>query len=550
MIEKLPPKDMFERPDKIGEMIIHPESRATAFQIIESLGDPEGCPILVAEPQQGKTETAIPVINEFKNKAEADGSTFQIIWLCNKSDNDLKDQTQERMDKAGLWRYVQTLHHADIVKEYKTDIDTQETLIIVDECHVALGKNRPFHNFLKKFGIKYGAGKSQWDVPKDKNVYMLNISATPYAQIIRNHIDKKSFIPIRLKRSENYYGLKEISKRMIQSEAIIDRTKKSTTTWFKNRVEDFNEICKKNGVGYLLVRSMHPGPDIIENEIEKNYPNIKCKIFDNKLENLPKLYFHLKNEPFVPTILIIRGALRAGKTLPTTKYIRMAIDPPTAKSDTVTQSLVGRCCGYKTEDGHSKFDDIFPIYCNTKEREMILKFYEKSSDFEHLPGGRNSTSSHEKKTIKGCWTLVEKFEDLPEEYKSLGITKVSGWATEFKEDDAWLYSGHQRLANDDIYGGRGDNSRNIFWDLSDDDWNKRIDDYVKKGKVSIDSAKKAKDSRKKCNEKYNNPKVGSYFYYKVNTNLQEVLVPIYGGPAIKKNTMLSDAKWDEVIRIN
>lgn len=524
-----------DRKEKVGDLVIYQESVETARRIL-NMFENERCVLLVAEPQEGKTSTAIKAIYEFIQKFTSEGRNWQVIWLCNISDNVLKIQTTSRIDKAGLYRSVQVLHHADI-KKYIVNTNIQETFIIIDECHVAMGKNRPFHNFLKNFGIKYGYKKYYWNTPKGKNVYILNISATPFAHIIADRINDGTFAAIRLKQSENYCGIKNISKRMIQSEPIIDTDGDSVTHWFKERLEQFKEFCDKSGPGHLIIRSNKVGPFIIRDFIEKNYPDVNFLLFDDKKKNIPHIELELKNQPLKPTILCIRSSLRAGKTLPTTRHIRMWIEYSSSpNSDTIIQSA-GRCCGYTTEDGHSKFEDTFPIFCDTKERELIIKFYEKYD--QYIPKGNNNSSSHKNKKKNGEWVNVATLENIPEEYRSLGQTEVSGWATNFKANDDWLYSGHQRLAEDWIYGGTGDDARIIHWNLSDEDWFRRVNDCIKEGKASLEAAKTSQFYRKKCNQKHKNPNIGSWFYFKPSQIEREELVEVRNGPRIKKGTIFS-----------
>jgi hypothetical protein len=114
------------------------------------------------------------------------------------------------------------------------------------------------------------------------------------------------------------------------------------------------------------------------------------------------------NFPY-PHVLIIKGSLRAGKTLSTTKDIGLWIEPCGSKTDTMCQAI-GRCLGYEmTEEGYNrKFDDTFPIYCNTDEIDLALSFYKDTN--KGIPSGNNNEST-KKETKKTDFIILDAQND-------------------------------------------------------------------------------------------------------------------------------------------
>ena len=400
---------------KIGTLEIFSEQRKCANDILDCFERHGGPPLLIAQMQQGKTGTAICVIDQFVKHCEAKNlqhnKDYEIIYLTNVADNELTGQTEERLLQAGLCdklREKRPIHHADLRGgSFEPNPKVSVRLVIVDECHVALEKStdeefKPFHEFLKKCGINYGESIDTW---QNKNNYVLSISATPFAHVIKMKIDDKSFEAIVLPVNKDYYSLQQMDtdKRFSQSKPVVINGK--VTPWFKERIEEFLLTCQKCEIGHMVVRSIGAGPDAIKNFLSLNYPNVDSKIYGSlPTNNIKDVDRHLSKEFPKPFVAIIRGSLRAGKTLKTTKNIRMWIEPPSSKTDTMCQA-VGRCLGYEMIDSKSitpcknnrRFNDKFPVYCNTKELELAIEFYDK---LECIPTGNNNKTTKSKRVVK------------------------------------------------------------------------------------------------------------------------------------------------------
>lgn len=374
----------------VGKAWIREEQSRCSIGILDIFSRYEGPPLLIAQMQQGKTDVCIDVIDRFIRSRKTT-ETYEIIYLVNIADNDLKDQTDERILKTPYSNKVQILHHADLKSHRIKSVDFR--LIIIDECHLALEKSsnnkfKPFHEFLKKCGVEYGSPISTWT---NKNNFVLSVSATPYAHVIQTKLNEKSFTPVVLEMPENYYSLQHMRNcdRFKQSQRVVCNGR--ITDFFTEKMNEFVRLCETQGNGHLIVRCIGEAPETVERYIRTEFPKVDVRSFCSRpVNNIKQLDSILSQELSNPFVAIIRGCLRAGKTLTTTKHIRMWIEPPDSKTDTMCQ-VVGRCLGYEIEHNiNRKFQDQFPVYCNVKELNKAIEFYEK---YECIPCGvRNRCS--------------------------------------------------------------------------------------------------------------------------------------------------------------
>jgi hypothetical protein len=429
----------------VGETHIYSEQRKAGEEILKIFGGLAGPPLLVAQPQQGKTGVAIYVAEQLYKDAKAKGKTFEFIYLINVGDNDLKNQTETRLMKSGfLLGSTVFVEHQNNLAKIKIDPNTDTTFIVVDECHVALTKHKLFHNFLKENGVRYGLSTNSWGGAQ-KKIYILSLSATPFAQMVRKKINDGSFAPVILEQSNKYLSLNDVYNkgRIKQSQKLHDNT--VTTQFLRERVDEFYNTYKETiETKHLIIRSKGKGPSIISDYINQQYPKVfEIKIVDqcSKQPSIASLNDYLSNDYKQNSsklfITIIKGALRVGKTLDTVKHIGMWIDSPDATDDTMIQS-VGRLFGF--ED--SRKLALFPIYANIKHIENAISFY-KNPLGDIIPAGYNNSRTKENNGygIGGFYSSVKEAE------KTIG--KVKRTARVSKREDAVLYD----IIFDGVYRG-------------------------------------------------------------------------------------------------
>lgn len=369
---------------KIGTQEVFPEQIYAARALLNACKRGVAT-LLVAQMQQGKTGSCQTAIEDFITECKRFRLTYEVFYLINISCNDIKDQTERR-----LWRSkhfgnpdlpVQLLHLADLVRrKYTVNHDVDRRLVIVDECQEALDRSnsrkaKPFHSFMSELGIEYGEPVSQWE---NKNNWVISTSATPFVHIVRQKINEHAFERVDLPVHEGYYALSDMQEagRLFQSERLVEDGK--ATDFFIDRFHEFLDSClpmsEEDGLGKMIVRLVGNDANVIENYINTNYAGILVRTFSDHNKNLNTLDEEIATPYPSPFVVIIKGALRAGKTLTTTKYINMWVETPDSKGSTACQAI-GRCCGSPEADGRSKFEDTFPIYGNMKQIEVAINFF-------------------------------------------------------------------------------------------------------------------------------------------------------------------------------
>lgn len=377
----------------LANITIFEQQIKAAETIIKSLLDNKN-PLLIAQMQQGKSGTLMYAIHLFISYCNLNNFSFKVYWVNCISDNELKQQVESQLAEAELSNLVTILHHANLKKEQTDKSNYDRILVVADECHYALEKSLPnelkplFEFFNTKLGIKYGHAHEEWP---NKNAWVISCSATPFAQNCLAIADSEKFESVILELSEEYFSLEDASNngRLIQVEKCYDDKKDEITAFFKKRLDDFVAICKPDneGPGHMVVRLFGNQCEKIKHYIEDHYQELNVEIFDCKIGNINQLDNTISCPVTKPQVNIIKQAFRAGKRLGNTRYIRMVIESPNSKSDTMAQA-VGRYMGFPCKNGHSKFNDVFEIYCNMNEITDVMTYFRNQMTIPR--GNRNN----------------------------------------------------------------------------------------------------------------------------------------------------------------
>ena len=375
----------------VGELEIFDQQIEAAnicFDIFTNGNELYQSPILLGECQSGKTGSAVILIKMFIKWCEFRGilpHERNIYFGINSSNNELLSQLRKRLFQSGLTEQVIEFHHSKYRKMNPNPND-KARLIIVDECHVALCNGdpdnlKPYEDFLSKCGIELDKHRNYWN---NKNNFLLQISATPNTQLMHNGLkelygDAGPFKFVYLKNAETYLSIIDMfnNGRIQQAHRIISSANKGNVTpWFEGKLLEFYNLTKSEH-GVLLIRIT--GDDKIRTlvkHIKKNFPNqFEIRDYNSKNKNIGDISEEIATLIPKPLIGIIRGALREGKTLDSTKYIKMIIDTSDTVASSVIQGFAGRCCGYPQE-GHNRHGDTFKIYCDVEEVKDHVKMLE------------------------------------------------------------------------------------------------------------------------------------------------------------------------------
>jgi hypothetical protein len=290
---------------------------------------------LIAKLQSGKTNTFQYVIR----KMLMSRLVKQVIIISGMSDNDLKTQAEKKIKE------LNSEYKNQIAVKFNRDLPrikgVKDTLIVLDESHYGSTKNQAVDKFLERNGIAVDGNIFKME---EYDNYILTVSATPFAELSdysrgKNHHKEAVF----LKAGDGYLGIhdfymagnmhpifkiKDFPERFIE---MIQERKYYIGRFHKQTIseEELQHLCDDAGVDMIVFAQTSEMASFITQLSELN----------EKMENAPER----------PTLIVIKGKLRAGCVLDYKTYIGWVWENSTdPKTDTIMQGLVGRCCGYNS----------------------------------------------------------------------------------------------------------------------------------------------------------------------------------------------------------
>ena len=376
-------------------MAFHPEQRDAGFQLINRFTEEQPFSILLAQMQSGKTGTYLFTALEMVRQ----GTVDRVVIICGSSDTSLREQTKRDLDEA----YEASMGEAEAVgdNEWKTalasaefgvffsqdlkniDGDFEDVLIIHDESHMAQSKNNiPFKKFYQKNNLDK-ALMGDFTLLKEKNNYILGVSATPFSEIVSNKkvqtsdwtteesqllggvdlVPKNFFF---MQPGQGYIGVPELLlHNSIKFEAENIKT---------DDCDHIASILRKGTVKYhkkyVVVRShmAEKDKDMMET-IATSCGYKYVSVFGGSGGGKTSLDF-MKKEPFDKTLVHICGRFRMGQVV-SKRFIAMVYEQSVnPNADTILQGLVGRMCGYQVNGSHLDVD----IYVSLKAEEIVRKY--------------------------------------------------------------------------------------------------------------------------------------------------------------------------------
>jgi len=363
--------------------------------------------LLLSQMQMGKSGTYWYVIfTALFNTNLVDN----VIVMSGNREKDLYNQVKEDKDAYTDWFFKQdnvkkTLSDYEI-KNMKEKVKTNvkiiwganlsgkrnpcelvknNTLIVWDESHYAQSERNSPDLFFKNNGLSHLIdGTISLDEIKLRNIRLLNVSATPFSELIMNAEKNKMSTyhkVIRLIPQNTYCGIQKYMERgLIHSSVIINTDNKElikdTVTLYKN----------PENPKYMIVRvNNNKGALKVMKEICKEL-NIVCKRYNSKIVEID--LEDMNDKPMFDTMIVISGMLRMGKVVPK-EHISMVYESTTKKSvrkiDTGLQGLLGRVCGY------SQLKNGFDINIYVEEN-LIVSMREYIVNYDCETGPKNTNS--------------------------------------------------------------------------------------------------------------------------------------------------------------
>ena len=383
--------------------------------------------VLVAKMQSGKTGTCNAVVNILK---KTNLNTYfginKCFFISGMNDTGLHTQTTKRLAEQVLDATNENMCVG--IKEYKdkknasffvfknsdlknANLQLSNCLIFVDEAHFGSGETNVLTQFLNRNNINW----KNRNCLKEKNIYIVSVSATPFDELISDLADCKSVVV--LNNTPNYVGITEyLENKKINdasSDDFIEQEKNNPAPLKLQRqfslpakikyipVVDYiktahERMVETNGKGILFIRSRNT--DIkFHDYITKNFKKIDL---DMKLSGsidydlVGKTIQSMIDAPIgspesKPVIFFMKGAFRAGISIETEHkdYVYMVYDNSN-KPEATAQGLLGRMCGYRNMDNNNYLRTSF--YVNTKWAKQYSDWESNFTDKTNIPSQRKN----------------------------------------------------------------------------------------------------------------------------------------------------------------
>ena len=383
--------------------------------------------MLMARCQAGKTGAYQELIRIMLEN----GDIQRAYIVCGSSEILLREQAIEDTQKANGAAYkagtIEVIFHNDFKT---TEMDIANALIVVDESHMVQTQGQGLDLFLSRHGITMDGNPQTLNA---QNAYIVSVDATPYSELAalkHKEAPYEKHIEV-LAPGHGYYGLEQYWGNGLIRE----------TFYIPQNSIKFTNIVKSVGNKWILMRlNTCKATPAIEKKLKElchknswsllNYTSEEREVAITRKEqkNLGADTPCLEDVPEVPTIVILKGTLRAGKVVPK-KHIGFVWEgAKNSKTDALVQGLPGRMCGYEFDGDFRPLIFVPPSSLARKEGKMV-----KASEIEraimapemtvptkgtNLKGGRNPNASKSDKTVltplRLEWPTVEQWGDEAE----------------------------------------------------------------------------------------------------------------------------------------
>jgi len=335
--------------------------------------------ILTAQMQSGKTGTFHNIIE----RMHTSGLVNKSILLCGMSDDNLyKQAVRDASEYNSLLvdtcklkvKYLQHLNRFNISDTFR------DALIIIDESDRDSKVGSRMDKLLSNAGIPINGNTH---ILKERNIYIVSVSATPFAEysdVVHKNSREKPIVHLRPGR--NYIGIKDnvehnnfhpifdIETNPIKFKDIVERgpTPKYSIIRYDPRSIEFSvfkKLANENGWGLFVDRA--------------NYHQCPEE-FPYQIDSINAI---LSTRPKRPSLILVHGKYRAGIVLSNKQYIQMVWENSKApKTDTIVQGLIGRVCGYHNNHNILNFVSenlLTPDENGLNELSRFLQFHEEGT---------------------------------------------------------------------------------------------------------------------------------------------------------------------------
>ena len=350
--------------------IVYPNQAEAAVDIFKAfMIDGKVAVTLIALPQAGKTGTFLEVAYRMCtfNDDEKAIDPEQLLIITGMSDREWRWQTSNDM----LTPFKNRVKHRGQFSSVPTLLKhLHDSLIIIDECHIAAEKEQSMSAMLRD------AGLLNIEELRRRRIFLLEVSATPGATLYdTQNWGQDNHSIVILKESPKYVGFREFinefrlheSYDLSQREQVVEMMNFIEGTFPDPRYHIIRLSGKKNSEETVQhIRQIANQRGWIVNHHNAN----------NRMWDLDHI---MTTPPMSHSFIIIKEFWRAGKRL-CDKYVGIVHEPKTLVEDTnvTSQGLVGRLCGNDKQKG-----DAAPhAFCNMALIHEYLEWIDAHGDFE------------------------------------------------------------------------------------------------------------------------------------------------------------------------
>ena len=297
--------------------------------------------MLVAFCQAGKTGAYQDLIRMML----AEGNISQVYILCGSNETELRSQAHEDTKAANPAAYASGAIKVVFRQDFKDfTMNIANVLIVVDESHMDQTQGQELDRFLARHGLTMDGNPKTLN---EKNAFIVSVDATPYSELAAlKHEESFSKHVEMLAPGEKYFGLSDYF--------YADFVK--PTFDITEDPQRFLSLLKDNKYGIMRLQNGEKASQQEMKAVEictRNggkvyyYTAEKTEIAITAAQKaMLNLKLCLDDMPNVPSLVIIRGRLRAGNVVPK-KHVGFVWEGATfSKTDTLEQALPGRMCGY------------------------------------------------------------------------------------------------------------------------------------------------------------------------------------------------------------
>jgi hypothetical protein len=339
----------FELKSKRGadKEIVYPNQKEAAVEVMTELFvNNKVVATLIALPQVGKTGTFLEIA--YRACTHPDDSKIieprNVFIITGMSDRDWQKQTEADMLEAFKARVYHRgrLNTKDRENGFSNNLErARNALIILDECHVAAGKEHQVSSILADLGLL------DLNTLRQRNIKLVEVSATPGATLRDTQAwGTDNHAMILLQESNKYIGFRDFIR-----EGRLHPSLDLTTEEGRKKLFAFIK-ARFSTPRYHIIRL--PAKSRTNGELEEAFKK-KCLdqgegwgevLNHSALDRIDDLDHHMSTPPVSHRFILIKEFWRAGKRL-NDAHVGVVHEPTTRAKDTnvTAQGLVGRLCG-------------------------------------------------------------------------------------------------------------------------------------------------------------------------------------------------------------